>query len=221
MICKEIHIERSSSIEVETTILKATDKGIVIEYPYSEAQFLVGSLDECKSEILRELTIGVWDTISVTVHAINSLGCAEELVETHKYDYSWSNIVSLMASCAKLSKEAYDNVPNGIDSSDEDTYEFTRDGVVQWFVNQYIILHAVKLERGSMLLAKRAKIKDKECPVLMTPLVLGETVELRKCGHMLSKQAFVKMMTEGRVSATVKCPLCREEHHECQTTLIQ
>lgn len=57
-------------------------------------------------------------------------------------------------------------------------------------------------------LKKRESIKGKTCPVLLQPLT-ETSVKLKKCNHMLSKEAWEQILADRPIG---KCPLCRAEH---------
>lgn len=62
------------------------------------------------------------------------------------------------------------------------------------------------MEQDSKRLYSKEHLKDKECPVLMEPLKIGETFRLN-CEHLISRSAF------NRIANPKKCPLCRSEAH--------
>jgi hypothetical protein len=55
------------------------------------------------------------------------------------------------------------------------------------------------------------EIKGIECPVLHEPLK-KTALKFKKCGHFISKEAYVKMDEEPGKSSK-KCPLCRASHY--------
>jgi hypothetical protein len=65
---------------------------------------------------------------------------------------------------------------------------------------------------------KEFEIKDKECPVLHTPLTIDNSVKLKKCGHYLSLEAWLNIkhtLEKGETETFKKCPLCRALHNHC------
>jgi hypothetical protein len=63
---------------------------------------------------------------------------------------------------------------------------------------------------------KGIEVKDKECPVLHTPLTADNAIKLDKCGHYLSLEAWEKIeytLEKGETEKFKKCPLCRAGHN--------
>ena len=76
---------------------------------------------------------------------------------------------------------------------------------------------------GSLITAhkriiKEIEIKDKECPVLHTPLTVDNAVKLKKCGHYICLEAWSNIkytLEKGETESFKKCPLCRALHNHC------
>jgi len=80
-------------------------------------------------------------------------------------------------------------------------------GLYVYFMNEIVCTAVSRLMASAHKNHKMMLIKNEECPVLKIPLDENAR-KFMKCGHFISSQAFIKMLTKN----TIKCPQCRAEH---------
>ena len=105
---------------------------------------------------------------------------------------------------------------------DEDN-NVSEDGDYREYENMRIYDDKITDIIGSLITAhkriiKEIEIKDKECPVLHTPLTVDNAVKLKKCGHYICLEAWSNIkytLEKGETESFKKCPLCRALHNHC------
>lgn len=98
---------------------------------------------------------------------------------------------------------------SGHDCSDKDcepdAHDMTRPQFTDFVLDKIYAIITDSMEKDSQRLYKEERIKDKECPVLLEPLRVNQTIYL-SCGHYISREAWTKQQG-------TRCPLCRQDGH--------
>lgn len=98
-----------------------------------------------------------------------------------------------------------------ITSVEEPDWMWSQDMVKNWLIHSVLNEPFDNLFKTCIYDAKLEAIKDKECPVLLTPLT-GSCFKLKKCGHYISREAWGKMVYMREGINEKACPLCRAPH---------
>jgi hypothetical protein len=101
----------------------------------------------------------------------------------------------LMRSINKHDCAEHDCDPDEHDTQDHEFRAFIEERIMCMLTNSI-------MEVDCHYLYKRAQLEGKECPIMMEPLVVGETIKLGACGHYLSREGWFGC--KGNC-----CPLCR------------
>lgn len=113
----------------------------------------------------------------------------------------------------EVRKEEYDLDEKWSALMDQDppNYDWASSCAWNWFCLDKLDKMCENLFKTVKFAQKKAAIAGEECPVLKVPLTL-DCIMLKKCGHYISKEAWVKIVPG--VTNLRACPLCRA-FHDC------
>jgi len=154
----------------------------------SYKELFVGEHDKMVADLLMCIRTYAPQTVSL---------CYKDL----KLCWKYFDTITLIAANEKLHRslnhhdcDDYDCDPDAHDVGDQDYRSFVSDRIINILTGQTIVNDCKQLYYEEIL-------KGKDCPILLEPLRIGETIKLG-CGHYMSREGW--MGCKGNT-----CPLCR------------
>ena len=102
----------------------------------------------------------------------------------------------------------YEQVNGGAQDNVSTGYECVLEETLYKMINRLYHFFYKDIKERQKVAVYEALVKENpNCPVLLVPLTRGTTIQLKKCGHILSRAAWHKTHPK-------RCPLCRVDHSE-------
>ena len=208
----EVKFARTVNHDEFDYTIEATSAGLTIELPHEYIKF-PSTIEEIRDTLQHDAEMYLFDTLTYTLYAKVD---ERDNITAYAGSLSFDEIIDLRKSAEQQDKKVFEQTGSSSDEWDGG-YDWCREICVRWAITSILAPLVKKLEISIKKHKLLEEIKEKECPVLMTPLKLGDAAKFDKCNHLISRTALTQLKVQ---DGLISCPLCRCEHSRWQTTLV-
>lgn len=183
--------------------------GLMITMPASPKTPQPVQCHEVEQILKQAVDMFVWENI--TWQVFTQFGT--KTIPIYEFSYSYTDLVTLYKQWVEQQM--------AIDECYED--DSCRFSLAMWVVEEMLKYHIMNMMKSVQQVKLIEELKDKDCPVLMTPLTLETSACFDKCKHYISVEAVTKLQRTVSETGdrTVSCPLCRQEHRDSEITVLR